>query len=263
MTAYDDLVLAASPALYWPLDETAGSVAFDASGNGRHGTYNGSPTFGQAGPLECKEPGGGAAFFDGLGSLSTADFVYLENPPVHGSSDGTWEVWHRPALDSFTRPGRRYSNVIQQRDAYRATDLAYPEMMRLQLYDEAATMALRLRSPERIVAPLALVSDRLECWNHYAITKAGTLWTLYVNGAARGTYNFPGFEPSSRSLSFGADWTDWLRSQGADEQELIRGRMAKAAVYAHALTAEEIAARWSLGCVACRQGWAIGRVRIG
>ncbi|WP_156966388.1 LamG-like jellyroll fold domain-containing protein [Algiphilus aromaticivorans] len=43
---YSDAVLAASPVLYWRLDETSGATANDASGNGRHGTYSGTYTQG-------------------------------------------------------------------------------------------------------------------------------------------------------------------------------------------------------------------------
>lgn len=45
---YADAVLADSPALYWRLDETSGTVAADASGNGRNGTYTGGFTLGQS-----------------------------------------------------------------------------------------------------------------------------------------------------------------------------------------------------------------------
>lgn len=39
--AYVRRVLATGPIAYWPLSERTGSVAYDASGNGLHGTYTG------------------------------------------------------------------------------------------------------------------------------------------------------------------------------------------------------------------------------
>lgn len=47
---YDALVMAAGPYGFWKLDEVLGTVAVDSSGNGRHGTYIGSPLLGQPGP---------------------------------------------------------------------------------------------------------------------------------------------------------------------------------------------------------------------
>src|SRR5687768_508944 len=42
--AYADDVTAKTPTMYWKLDETSGTTAADASGNGNTGTYNGTYT---------------------------------------------------------------------------------------------------------------------------------------------------------------------------------------------------------------------------
>lgn len=42
--SYGSTVLADLPILAWPLDETSGTAAADASGNGRTGTYSGGPS---------------------------------------------------------------------------------------------------------------------------------------------------------------------------------------------------------------------------
>jgi len=42
--SYSDEVDADNPYIWWKLDQTSGSEATDSSGNGRHGTYVGSPT---------------------------------------------------------------------------------------------------------------------------------------------------------------------------------------------------------------------------
>lgn len=46
MSAVSDAILALSPAGYWRLGETSGSVAADSSGNSRDGSYNGTYTLG-------------------------------------------------------------------------------------------------------------------------------------------------------------------------------------------------------------------------
>lgn len=53
-------ILALNPIGYWKLDETSGSTAFDSSGFGRDGVYNGPTLGGQLGP-----DGVGYATFDG------------------------------------------------------------------------------------------------------------------------------------------------------------------------------------------------------
>lgn len=57
--SYLDVVKADRPYLLWPLDEGGGSVARDLSGNGRAGTYTGTPAK-RAGP---SFPGGAAPRF--------------------------------------------------------------------------------------------------------------------------------------------------------------------------------------------------------
>lgn len=47
---------------YWPLNEVAGTTAYDHSGNGFHGTYNGSPLLGQRGIGD----GWTSPYFDGV-----------------------------------------------------------------------------------------------------------------------------------------------------------------------------------------------------
>jgi len=66
------LAKAADPDLvgYWKLDETSGTTAYDASGNGQDGTLNGDPQW-VAGIL------GGALEFDGDG-----DYVDIGNDPI-------------------------------------------------------------------------------------------------------------------------------------------------------------------------------------
>jgi len=47
--ALEEAILADAPSAYWPLDERGGSTAFDRSGFGRHGTYQGQVRLGLAG----------------------------------------------------------------------------------------------------------------------------------------------------------------------------------------------------------------------
>ena len=50
-SAYPDLVLADSPAVYYRLNEASGTTAADSSGNNRTGTYTAGVTLGTAGAI--------------------------------------------------------------------------------------------------------------------------------------------------------------------------------------------------------------------
>lgn len=66
MTTLHSLVLASTPAGYWPLSETSGSTAADDSGNGHAGTYV-NVTLNQTG-LDASQPSAGAVWFSGTDS---------------------------------------------------------------------------------------------------------------------------------------------------------------------------------------------------
>ncbi len=265
MATYDDLVLADSPALYWPLDDPSGSTATDASGNGLHGTYLGAPELGVDGPRTCTDEPDQAVFFDGNGTdNASSDVVWRSTSPVAGSGDMSWEVWVRPEADSFTRSGRRYMNLIQQRQ----TPASYTGMVRVftssqgGAFGTAEGIGLILVDQVRISADLALISSRTECWSHVAVTKAGNLWTLYFNGSPVGTH-VQAHAVTSQHLSFGGDYPDLGPRQTIEEMELWRGRMAKAAVYGYALDQEQLGQRVGLGCIGCGSGFVAGTALLG
>lgn len=66
--AYATAVLADSPLAYWRLGEPSGTSMVDASGNGRNGTYAGSPTLGAAG---MTTDGDTAVTFNGTSQYAT------------------------------------------------------------------------------------------------------------------------------------------------------------------------------------------------
>jgi hypothetical protein len=84
--AYADVVLADSPALYWPLDETAGAAtAADLSGNGRTGAKSANAQGSRVGPVS----GQTATDLDGAaGAVITSTY----NPFVNGVAR-TFEAW--------------------------------------------------------------------------------------------------------------------------------------------------------------------------
>jgi RHS repeat-associated protein len=74
---YSYLVRNDAPLAYYPLEETSGSTAADASGNGNSATYSGSYTLGQPGALAGSGGGSAVAFNGGIvsGSVSKLDLA--------------------------------------------------------------------------------------------------------------------------------------------------------------------------------------------
>jgi hypothetical protein len=105
---YSSVVLAKGPVGYWRLGEAAGPSAVDASGFGNHGTYNGNPTFAQAGAI-LNDPD----MAIGCNGPDSKDYVEIPDPgaaaqalfsqPTSGLGL-TVEVWMRPDILVF--PGQ-------------------------------------------------------------------------------------------------------------------------------------------------------------
>jgi len=84
---YQQLVLGDGPLGYWPLDETGGTTAADASGNANNGTYSGTYTPGQSGAL-AGSGGGSAVGFSG-GTVAGS----LPNLNLAAGAYNTVELW--------------------------------------------------------------------------------------------------------------------------------------------------------------------------
>ena len=80
--SYDSIILADSPTVYWPLNETTGTTITDATGNGNGGTYVGSPTLNQTGIGD----GSGAVLF------ASASSQYAKGTTVLQSTTNNWSV---------------------------------------------------------------------------------------------------------------------------------------------------------------------------
>ena len=97
---YPKTVLAKKPVGYWRLGEEKGPTALDSTGHGHKGTYQGMPTFHQAGAIRGDK--NGAIKLDGKRSyVEVANHTAFSQPT---SGQGlTVEVWVRPG--DFLSPG--------------------------------------------------------------------------------------------------------------------------------------------------------------
>ena len=99
-SAYELAVLADAPWGYWPLDETAGVVASDRSGNARNGTYAGGFLLGQP----------PAASFGGLSVLLPNGATMIQSPgAAPAGSPLTVEAW----VAFFSNPNQFSTQVGQ------------------------------------------------------------------------------------------------------------------------------------------------------
>lgn len=157
---YQDKVLGYAPAAYWPMTETAGTIAIDATGNGHHATYSGvtlnGTTFSNGNP---------APTFDGVN-----DFVnlYAAINGTFSGSEGTIAGWAKA-------------------DATIWSDGANNRVVNIQ-----ATSALWISSISggsnlyaQYVSASANTSNPGTDWFHWAISYSatGSSVGIYINGA--------------------------------------------------------------------------------
>ena len=90
--SYQSAVLANSPIGFWSFGETTGTTAYDLSGNGNNGTYTGSYTQGEKGPISNSNLGN-STFFKGSNS-----YVSLPNV-IQPYTTITISLWFKTTSD--------------------------------------------------------------------------------------------------------------------------------------------------------------------
>ena len=215
--AYAAAVAADSPAGYWRLGESSGAVAADASGNGRAGSYLGSPTLGQAGVVA----GNAAAGFNGSSQYGQVPY----DAALNGSQFSV-EAWVKLAGGAGT-----YRSVVTSRTGSFGGYILYAS--------SADTWQFWLGSGSlwRVVSGPAVT---LNAWTHLVATFDGATAKLYVNGVLAG---------SSTGAAFAANTTAPLRfAAGRSEgvaSYFLPGSLDELAVYNSALSAARVQAHYN------------------
>lgn len=164
---YASEVLADSPLLYWRLGDASGTTATDSSGNGRHGTYAGSPTLGTTGLLSSDSDT--AVTFDGVDdSVTYADTTNLTNFSI--------EAWIKTTATGERVIASRYNSASAE------------QMFMLELDSLGrASIIIRTGTGASAISGSAALNDGLRHHIVATFNNATDAVVLYVDGVSAAT----------------------------------------------------------------------------
>jgi len=193
---------------YWTFDEGSGTIAYDSSGNGLDGTFNGDPQWvvGQV---------GGALEFDG------DDSVEIPHSPLLSITDEiTITAW------TYMNANASGEMAIVSKGGWGAMDLPYEltetpgEQVWWQFYDDGGRDTCAAPAPP------------MEEWHHVAGTYDGQIFKCYIDGELGDEWAYAGTMPeNTASLTIGQ------RSRGGT---YYIGIIDDVAIYNRAFSADEI-----------------------
>lgn len=210
---YDGVILADTPVAFWPLNETTGTTATDATGNGHDGTYTGGFMLGETGIGD----GETAVALDGA-----TGYVDVPASTDFQPAAFSWEFWAKfiggPAdmigIGSFVT-----GNV----DGFYG-EVNTPTPSR-------ATFGLGTNAGPAIISTENTVAGE---WFYIAGTWDGSTMILYINAAVAGS--------ASYLTSPWVGTPDLILGAGNGLQVPLDGSLAKCAIYNYALTPDQIIA---------------------
>ena len=177
--SYASAVLADHPLAYFRFDETAGTIAADASGHGNDGTYSltgGTIDYAVAGALH--DPSDRAVALAGLGNAGANTQAYVLMPPTvyPWAGDFTIEAWVLPVAP----PPVGFDNALLIWENYSVSGFRTgwtPTMLpELWTTEGGGTSDIRSTTP----IPIGV-------WSHLAFTKQATTVTIYLDAAVIAT----------------------------------------------------------------------------
>lgn len=223
---YARKVLSTRPIAYWVLGEASGTVAYDASGNARHGTHTG---------VDLGLPGIGdgrtAPFYDGAN-----DFTNIYSASLAGAfngAEGTLMVWMKAANAGVWTDGTERFLGFLRADGNNVVRIAKPttaNLMRLLYIAGGTSKTVDIACTAEVWQQLAL------SWSRSAGANGEV--RAYLNGAQSGSIltslgTWVGALASNSTL---------LGSNFVAPVNVWHGNLGHAAVWSRALTPAEIAA---------------------
>jgi DUF1680 family protein len=205
---------------HYPFDETSGTTAADATGNGRTATLAGGVT-------RVAGRTGNAVSLSG-----TAQYVSLPSGILAGATAFSVALWVR--LDTIAT----WSRVFDFGTGSTANMFLSPRTDAGRA--RFAITASGAGGEQRIEAPSALVAG---AWTHVAVTGSGGLGVLYLNGveAARNA------AMTVRPSDLGSTTQNWVGRSQYGGDPYLDGAVDSLRIYSRALTAAEVRSLYSTG----------------
>ena len=214
--SYAQVIALDTPVAYWPLDETSGTVAYDKSGNGYNGTYEGTYTLNSS-PLTSGTPSVLMA-----GGSASAVFVGDVAPLVSISTAWTLECWFKAVAVSGDQ------GLFAGGSGGIAIRLNGSGLDILQDQDSLLT-----------TVATGFVAGTVYCLQ---VSYDGATFRIYINGSLFSTYTATAtFSGSYQSL--GADPNNPVTTPAYS----FGGDIGQMAIYNSALSATRILAHYNAG----------------
>jgi hypothetical protein len=200
---------------WYKFDETTGTSAADASGNGNPATLVNGPTWGTG-------KAGNAVSLDG-----SNDYVSLPTGSLSSLSDFTLATW--VYLDTTGNWRRIF-------------DFGSSTTVNMFLTPQSSSGAIRFAittsgssGEQRLNGTAALATGT---WKHVAVTLSGSTGTLYVDGVQVGQNTSLTLKPSS----LGSTTNNWIGRSQYSGDAYLDGQIDQFRIYNRALSAAEVLA---------------------
>jgi hypothetical protein len=214
-----DYVGLADPSLlaHWRLDDGAGNIAVDASGNNHPGTLTNGPTWvSDAPPTRSSNPG--ALAFDGID-----DSVQIGNPTaLNFGGQITLAAWVKPQASDGIR------NIVAHGHSRNPNAEVFLRINNRRYQVGSWNDANHL-------ATIPIPAGDLNQWVHLVGVYDGATWRLYRNGAQVATR-----ADTTGAVQVEAAWA--IGSRGANAEGFFKGLLGDVRIYNRALSPAEIAA---------------------
>jgi hypothetical protein len=208
-SSYDLAVLSDSPVGYWPLSETAGGLANDTTGNAHDGLFSGGVTLSQPGIGDGKS----SVLLDG-----TSGQVVIPHSAQLEPTQLSVECWI-----NFTATPTGYPMFVCKNTGH-----GY-----VLYWNGGSGAVVNWQFDGSPILDKSPVNSGN--WYHLVGTFDGTLMNLYRNGAlVSGPNAFGHYTPNGGTLNIGSQAGTYF----------LPGKIAKVAVYDHALTPTQILAHY-------------------
>ena len=204
------------PKVHLRFDETTGSTAADASGNGWNGTLVGGSTW-TAGKIN-----------NAVSLSGTTNYATLPTGVVAGLGNCTLSIWVK--LNSFST----WARILDFGTG--TTNFMFLTAQYTTTSPNAAKPSFGIRTPsvsdQSINSSLALTAN---VWTHVALTFSGNTATMYINGVVAGTNSAMTLTPSSLGLTT----QNYLGRSQFSADPYLNGAVDEFQIYGRALSAAE------------------------